>query len=59
MNWFVRMCILIVVVCVGLWLATLLEKRRRQIITIVKKIVYFLVEITKDIFIIVFALFTS
>lgn len=59
MNWFVRMCILIVVVCVGLWLATLLEKRRRQIITIVKKIVCFLMEIAEDIFIIVFALFTS
>lgn len=59
MNWFVRMCILIVVVCVGLWLVTLLEKRRRQIITIVKKIVYFLMEIAEDIFIIVFVLFTS
>lgn len=59
MNWFVKMCILIVVVCVGLWLATLLEKHRRQIIAIAKKIVHFLVEIIEDIFIIVFALFTS
>lgn len=59
MNWFVRMCILIVVVCVGLWLAILLEKRHRQIIAIAKKIVHFLVEIIEDIFIIVFALFTS
>lgn len=59
MSWFVKMCILIAVVCVGLWLATLLEKRRRQIITIVKKIVCFLMEIAEDIFIIVFVLFTS
>lgn len=59
MNWFIRMCILIVVVCVGLWLATLLEKYSTQIITIAKKIVCFLVEIVEDIFIIVFVLFTS
>ena len=59
MNWIVRMCILIVVVCVEFWLATLLEKYSTQIITIVKKIVCFLVEIVEDIFIIVFILFTS
>lgn len=59
MNWFIRMCILIVVVCVGLWLATLLEKYSTQIITIVKKIVRFLMEVAEDIFIIVFVLFTS
>lgn len=59
MNWFIRMCILIVVACVGLWLATLLEKYSTQIITIVKKIVRFLMEVAEDIFIIVFVLFTS
>lgn len=59
MNWFVKMCILIAVVCVELWLVTLLEKYSTQIITIVKKIVCFLVEIAEDIFIIIFVLFTS
>ena len=59
MNWFVKMCILIAVVCVELWLATLLEKYNTQIITIVKKIACFLAEIAEDIFIIIFVLFTS
>lgn len=59
MNWFVKMCILIVVVYVEVWLVALLEKHSTQIITIVKKIVRFLVEVAEDIFIIVFVLFTS
>ena len=59
MNWFVRMCILIVVVCFEVWLVALLEKHSTQIITIVKKIVRFVVEVAEDIFIIVFVLFTS
>lgn len=59
MNWFVRMCILIVVVYVELWLVALLEKHSTQIITIVKKIVCFLMEVAEDIFIIIFVLFTS
>lgn len=59
MNWFVKMCILIVVVCVEIWLVALLEKHSTRIITIVKKIVRFLAEVAEDIFIIVFVLFTS
>lgn len=59
MNWFIRMCILIAVVCVEFWLATLLEKYNTQIMAIVKKIVCFLMEVAEDIFIIVFVLFTS
>lgn len=59
MNWFIRMCILIVAVCVELWLVTLLEKYSTQIRTIIKKIVCFLMEVAEDIFIIVFVLFTS
>lgn len=59
MNWFVKMCILIVVGCVELWFVTLLEKYSTQIITIIKKIVCFFVEIAEDIFIIIFVLFTS
>lgn len=59
MNWFIRMCILIVVVLMGLEFATLFEKYSTQIITIVKKIVRFLVEIAEDIFIIVFVFLTS
>lgn len=59
MNWIVRMCILIVIVCVEFWLATLLEKYNAQIMAIVKKIVYFLMEVAEDIFIIILVLFTS
>jgi hypothetical protein len=59
MNWFIRMCILIVVVCVEFWLATLLEKYNTQIMAIVKKIVCFLMEVAEDILIIVLVLFTS
>lgn len=59
MNWIVRMCILIVIVGVEFWLATLLEKYNTQIMAIIKKIVCFLMEVAEDIFIIVFVLFTS